>query len=130
MLLYLWVFRPADLLSIRENLVLPDFQKTSSEMFYKKRLFLNNSQYSQESICVRVSLFPSTLLKSDSNTCAFLWILQIFKAIYFEEHLRTAASFSWRLSNMISLRWTKISCNDIGPTILRSVPSRICRTQS
>ena len=37
---------------------------------------------------------PATLLNRDSNTVVFLWICEIFKNIYFEEHLRTAASES------------------------------------
>ena len=35
---------------------------------------------------------PATLLKSDFNTSVFLWNFQIFKNIYFEEHLQTTAS--------------------------------------
>ena len=51
-----------------------------------KKLFLKISQYSQESIYVRASLFlikvagirPATLLKRDSNTVVLLWILRNF----------------------------------------------------
>ena len=35
---------------------------------------------------------PLTLLKRDSNTCAFQWICKIFKNTYFEEHLWKTAS--------------------------------------
>ena len=38
------------------------------------------------------SFRPATLLKRDSNTNVFLWILQIFKNSYFDEHLLTTAS--------------------------------------
>ena len=35
---------------------------------------------------------PATLLKKDSNTGVFLWICDIFKNTYFEQHLGTTAS--------------------------------------
>ena len=40
----------------------------------------------------RLPLWMAPLLKRDSNTCVFLWILQNIKIICFEENLRTAAS--------------------------------------
>ena len=43
------------------------------------------------------TLTPATLLKRDSNTGVFLWILQNLKNIYFEDHLQTAASASWSI---------------------------------
>ena len=45
-----------------------------------KKVFLKISQYSQENTCVWASLmsFESTLLKRDSNTDIFTWILQKF----------------------------------------------------
>ena len=43
------------------------------------------------------TLRPATLLKRDSNTVVFLWILQNLKNIYFEDHLQTAASASWSI---------------------------------
>ena len=74
-------------------------QKQPLEVFYKKKLFLKISQYSQEKTCVAVpfliklqALRPATLLKTDSSTGIFLWILRNFKNIYFGEHMRTAAS--------------------------------------
>ena len=51
-----------------------------------KKLFLKNSQYSEE------SCWPATLLKRDSNTAVFLWIFPNFYEHYFEEHLLAAAS--------------------------------------
>ena len=42
-------------------------------------------------------LRPGTLLKRDSNTGVFLWILRNFKNTYFEEHLSTGASSMSRL---------------------------------
>ena len=50
----------------------------------QKKLFLKVSQYSQENKCVSLFLIklqvfsPASLLKRDSNTGVFLWILQIF----------------------------------------------------
>ena len=38
------------------------------------------------------ALSRATLLKRDSNTAIFLWILRIFKSTYFEEHVGTATS--------------------------------------
>ena len=56
-------------------------------------------QYSQENTCVGVSLMklqvfrPTTLLKRDSNTRVFFCkYCEIFKKIYFKEHMQTAAS--------------------------------------
>ena len=42
------------------------FQKQSPEVFYEKKLFLNISEYSQE------SCRPETLSKRDPNTGVFL----------------------------------------------------------
>ena len=53
-----------------------------------------------------------TLLKSDSSTSAFLWILRNFKNTYFVEHLRATASMEalyCRFSNM----WPTHSCSEI-----------------
>ena len=47
-----------------------------------ENLFLKILQNSQKNICVRVSILiklqPATLLKRDSDTGVFLWILQNF----------------------------------------------------
>ena len=42
----------------------------------------------------------ATLLKRDSNTDVFLWILKNFQKTYFEEHLRMAA-FAETLGSLI-----------------------------
>ena len=60
-----------------------------------KKLFLNILQYSQENICVGVSLQASSskiLLKRNSTTVFSCEYCEIFKNTYFEEHLRTTAS--------------------------------------
>ena len=45
---------------------------------------------------INLQAFRSTaLLKRDSNTGVFLWILRNFKNTYLEEHLRTVASKCW-----------------------------------
>ena len=59
------------------------------------KIYLQTSQYSQENICVGVSLIKlqasrlATLLKRGSNTGVFLWILQTLRTS--KTHLRTAA---------------------------------------
>ena len=63
-----------------------EFFRTAARGVLWKKLFLKISQYSQE------SFRPATFLKRDSNTGVFLWICEIFKSTYFEEHLLTAAS--------------------------------------
>ena len=41
------------------------------------------------------SLQPACFLKRDSNSVAFLWSFQnVFKNVYFEEHLQTSASWA------------------------------------
>ena len=55
------------------------YQKGPPEVFYKKKLFLKLSQYSQEKPVLE-SLFSFEYS-------------EIFKNIYFGKHLRTAASF-------------------------------------
>ena len=63
-----------------------NFLDTATGRVLWKKLFLKILQYLQES-CT-----PATLLKTDSITRVFLWILHIFKDTNFEEHLLTAAS--------------------------------------
>ena len=41
-----------------------------------------------------VAFRPVTLLKRDSNTGVFLYIMRIFKNTYFEEYLRTTGSIT------------------------------------
>ena len=71
-----------------------NFQKNKMNRYSIKHLFLKTLQYSQENTCdggsfsVKMQDFgPVTLLKRDSNTGVFLWILQNF-----QEHL------SWKTS--------------------------------
>ena len=59
------------------------------EMFYEKKLFLKISQYSQES-CRHATVLkrhPTPIQVFPSEYC------EIFKNTYFEEHLKTAASY-------------------------------------
>ena len=59
-----------------------------------KKLLLKISQYSQECwsyfLIKLLASRSATVLKRDSNTGVFLWILQIFKNTYFEEELQPA----------------------------------------
>ena len=68
-------------------------------------MFLRNSKYSQENTCWSLFLIklralrPATLLKRESSTGIFLWILvfsseyfEFFKNTYFQKYLRTATS--------------------------------------
>ena len=67
------------------------FCETSKNTFsYRtplKKIFLKNSQHSQENTRVE-----ATLLKRESHTIVFQWILQNLKNNCFEKHLRMAAS--------------------------------------
>ena len=68
-------------------------QKQPSEVFYEKKLFLKNSQHLQEKLVFsqeNTGLRPSTLLKKRFQHGCFP--VKISKNIYFEEHLRAAAS--------------------------------------
>ena len=62
------------------------FQRQPREMFYAKKLFWNILQYSQESCRL------ATLLKRDSNTGVFLWVLRNFWEHVFWIALVTAGS--------------------------------------
>ena len=59
-----------------------------------KKVFLKISQNSQENTSARCpflikkDLRPATVLKRDSGTDVFLWILRNFKNTFFKEHLR------------------------------------------
>ena len=77
------------LVSILHNLKF-HLQKLLPEVFYKKKLFLSISQYSQETTCVgvffnkvklKVSRYSleNTFLGFSSTTGVFLWILQNFE---------------------------------------------------
>ena len=54
-------------------------------------LFLKNLQFSRESTCVGVSFYKSCRLTKTPT--------QVFSCKYFEEHLRTAASVSYKISS-------------------------------
>ena len=58
-----------------------------------KKLFLKLLQYSQENMCdgVPSTRVPAILLKGDSKQVFTCQYCEIFKKIYFEEHLRKAA---------------------------------------
>ena len=46
---------------------------------------------------------PATLLKRDSNTFVFLWILQNLKNAYFEEQLQTAVFVANKLLSVMTI---------------------------
>ena len=56
-------------------------------MISKVKITRHTSELQQE-----FKFRSATLLKRDSNTGLFLWLLRNFKDTYFEKHLRTAAS--------------------------------------
>ena len=58
-----------------------DFSKAATRGILWKKPFLKIPQ------CSQASCRPVTLSKTHSSTGVFLWILQNFKNIYFEEHL-------------------------------------------
>ena len=67
-------------------------RKSSGKEVFLKILL----QYSQKNTYIRVSwqTFKSAILsKRDSKADVFLWILRHLKNTYFEEHLRTTASY-------------------------------------
>ena len=77
------------------------FEKTRSShqrRSIKKAVLKNFSIFTAKHLCwssflIKFQTFRSaTLLKRESSTSVFLWILLNFQNIYFEENLRTAAS--------------------------------------
>ena len=53
---------------------------------------------------------PATLLKRDSNTFVFLWILQNLKNAYFEEQLQTAVFVANKLLSVMTIFRFHCSC--------------------
>ena len=83
------------------------FRKAATGDTLPKKLFLKNSQYSQENTSVgdfNSSTSTRIRLQKETSTQAFSFeYCEIFKNTYFEEHLRTAASASTTLhSQMLS----------------------------
>ena len=70
------------LLILPHKEMIGEYQKQLTAAFCKKKLFLNISQYSQENLMLAFLLMQAfrlaTLLKRDSNTEIFLWILRNF----------------------------------------------------
>ena len=65
------------------------------QMFYKKGVLKNFSSFTEKHLfwsLFWIELSPTTLLKRDSNTGVFLWILQHFKNSLFYRTLFVAAS--------------------------------------
>ena len=65
------------------------------QMFYKKGVLKNFSSFTEKHLfwsLFWIELSPATLLKRDSNTGVFLWILQHFKNSLFYRTLSVAAS--------------------------------------
>ena len=75
-------------------------QKQPPEWFCKDGVLKNFPNFTIKHLCYSLFLIklqalrPATLLKRGSNTGVFLWNYKIFKKTYFEEHLRTVASFN------------------------------------
>ena len=71
-------------------------KKQPPDFFYKKAVLKNVSIFAGKYLCLNLFLIKlqafrsATLLKRDSNTGAFLWIL--WNYAYFEESLRTVTS--------------------------------------
>ena len=63
------------------------YQKSSHRRCSTKKIFLKDSQNSQESNCVRVSFYKSCR-PGDTNTSVFLWILWIFKNTIYKTTVR------------------------------------------
>ena len=65
------------------------------QMFYKKGVLKNFSSFTEKHLfwsLFWIKLSPAALLKRDSNTGVFLWILQHFKNSLFYRTLSVAAS--------------------------------------
>ena len=73
------------------------FYRSNHRKHSAKKIILKILRFSQEnnSVGVSVQWFSSAILsKRDSNIDVFKWILRtFFKSTYFEEHLRTTASY-------------------------------------
>ena len=75
-----------------------NFKSSRSQMFFKIGILKLFALFTRKHQCWNYFLIklqgcrPVILLKRDSNTDSFLECSGIFKNIYFEEHLRTAAS--------------------------------------
>ena len=69
-----------------------DFSEAATGGVLWKKLFLKILQFSQE------SCRPATLLKTHSNTGAFLWILRKF-----QEHLFQRTSAQWVAASVLTL---------------------------
>ena len=65
-------------------------QKQPPELFCKKSCCLKFRNIHRKTPVLE-AFKPTALLKKESNTGFFLWILRNFKKTYFEGHLRTAA---------------------------------------
>ena len=67
----------------------PNFRKSSHQRCPLKKVFLEISQNSKENTCARASFLiklqvaPANLLKRDSGTGIFVWILRNFKEYLF-----------------------------------------------
>ena len=77
---------------------------------YKKSVLIHFEIFSRKHLCLTLFLIklqtfrPATLLKRDSKTVVFLWILRNFKNTYLEEHLRTASFISILIDKSFSTR--------------------------
>ena len=83
------------LLILRYQLLLTKLRGSRPEVFCKKGVLRNFAKFTGKELCRSLffnkvaGLRPATLLKRDSGTSVFLWILW---NTFFKEHLRTTAS--------------------------------------
>ena len=66
--------------------------KSSRQRCSIEKAVLKNFQYSQRNTYVGVKFIKVNFIKGTSNISVFLWILEIFENIYFEEYLWTTGS--------------------------------------
>ena len=78
------------------------FWSNHRRCFVKKTVLKNFAIFTGEHLCWSVFLIkllvfsPATLIKRNSDTGVFLWILRIFKSTYLEKHLQMIA-FTFRM---------------------------------
>ena len=86
--------------------ILQQFKNNHSQIFFKIGVLKNFAIFTGKHMCwslflIEMQTFRS-LLKRDSNTYVFLWILRNFyKQLFHDEHL------SWLLLAIVCVRWVK-----------------------
>ena len=75
----------------KEKLIIPGYQSSSLQMFFKKGVRKDFAKFTGKQLCWSLFLVRRSagLSKRDSNTGVFLWIFcEIFKNTVFTEYLR------------------------------------------